>query len=178
MDLYHGTCSRENWCCKKCSGCPTEHVFHSLPCTGLFNLLWFCDKAGFGLLFTNWNMALQIPHKLQSNIVLQSLRTTKYLHSKQSIKDSVFHSKVSNADHTRVAQYIMISKFIIQYFYNSNFHTASQTINTYIKLNSCGNCLFRDTAKYRIYCTQTRKLALIWAFRDPDRKILAQTSGI
>lgn len=122
MDLYHGTCSRENWSCKKCSGCPTEHVFHSLPCTGLFNLLWFCDKAVFGLLFTNWNTALQIPHKLQSNIVLQSLRTTKYLHSKQSIKDSVFHSKVSNADHTRVAQYIMISKFIIQYFYNSNFH--------------------------------------------------------
>lgn len=58
------------------------------------------------------------------------------------------------------------------------FHTVSQTLNTYIKLNSCGNCFFRDTAKYRIYCTQTRKLALIWAFRDPDRKIFAQTSGI
>lgn len=38
--------------------------------------------------------------------------------------------------------------------------------------------ILMETAKYRIYCTQTRKLALIWAFRDPDRKILAQTSGI
>lgn len=100
------------------------------------------------------------------------------MHSKQSIKYSVFQSKVSNAELTRIAQYIMIPKFIIQYFYNSNFHTVSQTITTHIKLNSCGNCLFRDTAKYRTYCTQTRKLALIWAFRDPDRKILAQTSGI
>lgn len=72
----------------------------------------------------------------------------------------------------------MIPKFILQYFCNSNFQTVSQTINTYIKLNSHGTCLFGDTVKYRIYCTQTRKLALIWAFRDPDRKILAQTSGI
>lgn len=178
MDLYHGTCSRENWCCKKCSGCPTEHVFHSLCCTGSFNLLRFLDKAGFGLLFTNWNVALQIPHKLQFNIVHETLHTTKYLHSKRSIRYSVFQSKVSKADHTRVAQYIMIPKFIIQCFCNSNFQAVSQTINTYIKLNSHGNCLFGDSAKYRIYCTQTRKLALIWAFRDPDGKILAQTSGI
>lgn len=72
----------------------------------------------------------------------------------------------------------MIPKLIIQYFCNSNFQAVSQTINTYVKLNSCGNSLFGNTAKYRIYCTQTRKLALIWAFRDPDKKILAQTSGI
>lgn len=101
VDLYHVTCSRENWCCKKCSGCPTEHAFHSIPCTGLSNLLRFWDKAVFRLLFTNCNVALQIPHKLQSilsfNNMYHKVPALQMEHQVFSIS-----IKVCNVGHARV----------------------------------------------------------------------------
>lgn len=140
MDLYHLTCSRENWCCKKCSGCPTEHVFHSLPHAGLLNLLWFGDKVVFRL-FTNCNVVLQIPHKSQLEIVF--CVPQKYLHSQRSIDYSVFQltsviSLIMPGFHTlwsSNSDSIFTIVIFIQYF-------KLQCMQCY--LNSFLNCLVGD----------------------------------
>lgn len=48
-----------------------QNMYFTLSVVLIYSIYYdFWDKAVFGLLFTNWNVALQIPHKLQSNIVL------------------------------------------------------------------------------------------------------------
>lgn len=120
-------------------------------CISLSPLYWFIQF----ILILRQNWFWIIVYKLERGSADTSQITVKYCpliityHKVPALQTEhqvfIFQSKVSNANRSRVAQYIMIPKFISQYFYNSIFHTVSQTINTSITLNSCGNSL-------QIYC--------------------------